>query len=360
MVMLAEHYDFVIGGDPDRDTIDLAIVTAATGRVGGHRSDRTDGPGYVRLLAWAREHACGRRVWALEGTGSFAAGFVTVLAQAGEDVVEITGGKRSRGAKNDRIDAVRAARTALAQEQHAAPRERGLREALRQILVTRQAVLVNRTKAINELKSLIVVAPEHLRAQLRGVALTKQLHRVEQLSSPVDATVEHRVTVLTLRSITARIRFLTAQTAELDPELLALVTAHPAGPALLDEPGVGPVVPAQLLVSWSHRGRVRSEAAFAALAGAAPLQASSGQRTRHRRSPGGDRDLNHPLHTIAITRPRCHPESREYQTKRTAQGKTHRDVRRSLKRALARRLHRRIQNATRPTHTPPIGHPTAP
>jgi len=270
MVMLAEHYDFVIGGDPDRDTIDLAILTAATGRVGGHRSDRTDGPGYVRLLAWAREHACGRRVWALEGTGSFAAGLVTVLAQAGEDVVEITGGKRSRGAKNDRIDAVRAARTALAQEQHAAPRERGLREALRQILVTRQAVLVSRTKAINELKSLIVVAPEHLRAQLRGVALTKQLHRVEQLSSPVDATVEHRVTVLTLRSITARIRFLTAQTAELDPELLALVTAHPAGPALLDEPGVGPVVPAQLLVSWSHRGRVRSEAAFAALAGAAP------------------------------------------------------------------------------------------
>jgi hypothetical protein len=86
MVMLAEHYDFVIGGDPDRDTIDLAIVTAATGRVGGHRSDRTDGPGYVRLLAWAREHACGRRVWALESTGSFAAGLVTVLAQAGEDV----------------------------------------------------------------------------------------------------------------------------------------------------------------------------------------------------------------------------------------------------------------------------------
>lgn len=115
-----------------------------------------------------------------------------------------------------------------------------------------------------------MVAPEHLRAQLRGVALTKQLHRVEQLSRPVDATVEHRVTVLTLRSITARIRFLTAQTAELDPELLALVTAHPAGPALLDEPGVGPVVAAQLLVSWSHRGRVRSEAAFAALAGAAP------------------------------------------------------------------------------------------
>ncbi len=73
--------------------------------------------------------------------------------------------------------------------------------------------------------------------------------------------------MLTLRSITARIRFLFDQAAELDPELLALIKEHPAGPALLTEPGVGPVVAAQLLVSWSHRGRVRSEAAFAALAG---------------------------------------------------------------------------------------------
>jgi len=333
----------------------LAILDAVTGRVRGHRDDRTDGPGYLRLLAWGRQHAPGRRVWALEGTGSFAAGLVMVLAEAGEDVLEITSGKRSRGAKNDRIDAVQAARTALANEQHAAPRERGLREALRQVLVSRQAVLVSRTKAINELKSLIVVAPEHLRAQLRGLSLDKQLDRVEQLHSPADATVEHRVTVLTLHSIAARIRFLLAQTAELDPELLALVKAHPAGPAQLAEPGVGPVVAAQLLVSWSHRGRVRNEAAFAALAGAAPLEASSGQRTRHRLSRGGDRDLNRALHTVAITRLRCHPESRDYETKRTSQGKTHRDVRRSLKRALARRLYRRIQAATRPPNTPARG-----
>ena len=125
-----------------------------------------------------------------------------------------------------------------------------------------------------------------------------------------------------LSSIAARIRFLLAQTAELDPELLALVKQHAAGPTLLAEPGVGPVVAAQLLISWSHRGRVRNEAAFAALAGAAPLEASSGQRTRHRLNRGGDRDLNRALHVIAITRLRCHAESRAYETKRTAQGKT--------------------------------------
>lgn len=349
MVMLAEQYEFVIGGDPDRDTIDLAVVDAATGAVRGHCSDRTDARGYTRLLEWATRQAPGRRVWALEGTGSFAAGLATVLAEAGEDVVEVTGRKRTRGAKSDRIDAVRAAHTALAREQQAEPRARGLREALRQILVTRQAILVSRTKAINELKSLIVVVPEHLRAGLRGVPLATQLQRIAALNSLVGATVEHRVTVLTLKSIAARIEFFLAQTAELDPELVALVKAHPAGPALLAEPGVGPVVAAQLLVSWSHRGRVRNEAAFASLAGVAPLEASSGQHCRHRLNRGGDRDLNRALHTVAITRLRCHPESRAYKIKRTAHGKTHRDVRRSLKRALARRLYRRIEAATRPT-----------
>src|SRR4051812_40210512 len=105
MVMLAEQYDFIIGGDPDRDTIDLAILDTTTGRVHAQTSDRADGSAYVRLLAWAGQRAPGRRVWALEGTGSFAAGLVTVLAEAGEDVVEIQNKKRSRGAKNDRIDA---------------------------------------------------------------------------------------------------------------------------------------------------------------------------------------------------------------------------------------------------------------
>ena len=210
---------------------------------------------------------------------------------------------------------------------------------------------MSRTKAINELKSLIIVASEHLRAPLRGLGVAKQLDRTDQLSSPAGATLEHRVTVRTLRSIATRIRFLSDQAAELDAELSTLVPQHLAGPTLLTEPGVGPVVAAQLLVSWSHRGRVRNEAAFACLAGVAPLEASSGQRTRHRLSRTGDRDLNRALHTVAITRLRCHQESREYELRRAAQGKTRRDVRRSLKRILARRLYRLIQTATQPAAT---------
>jgi hypothetical protein len=347
MVMLTEQYAYVIGGDPDRDTIDLAVLDTHAGQVRAHLADSADGPGYARMLAWADAHAPGARVWALEGTGTFAAGLATVLAEAGEDVVEVAATKRTRGPKTDRIDAVKAARTAMACEHPATPRQRGLREALRMVLRTRHSVLVSRTKAINELKSLIVVAPEHLRAQLRHRTLPRQLATIAQMQAPAGATSEHRTTVFTLRSIAARVRFLSEQLPDLDRELDALLQQHPAGPALLAEPGVGPVVAAQLLVSWSHSGRVRSEAAFASLAGAAPLEASSGQHVRHRLNRSGDRDLNRALHTVAITRMRCHPETRDYEAARTLRGRSHRDIRRCLKRALARRLYRRIEAAVR-------------
>ena len=345
--MLAEDYDFVIGGDPDRDTIDLAVLDTGAGRVHAHLADSADGAGYRRMLTWAGEHAPGRRIWALEGTGSFAAGLVVFLGDAGEKVVEVGALKRARGAKNDRIDAIRAARQALARDEQGALRSGGLREALRMVFACREGVLVSRTKAINELKSLIVVAPEELRAQLRGRSLAAQLARIEQLQIATVAPVEQRLSVFSLQSVAARVRFLYAQLTELDPQLLELIRQHPAGPALLSEAGVGPVVAAQLLISWSHHGRVRNEAAFASLAGVSPLETSSGQRPRHRPNRGGDRALNRALHTVAITRMRCHPETRVYEARRIAEGKSHRDIRRSVKRALARRLHRKIETAAR-------------
>ena len=243
--MLATHYDFVIGGDPDRDTMDLAVLDTTTGGVTATVTDTADGDGYTRMLEWAQTHARGRRVWALEGTGSFAAGFVAVLAGAGEDVVEITGGKRRRGAKNDRIDAIQAARTALSSEHQATPRSRGLREALRQVMATRRAVLVSRTKAINELKSLIVVAREYLRAPLRGRSLLVQLRRIEELVSPPEAGVEHRITVFTMRSIAARIRFLFAQTQPVLDEVPQVVVVGQFARSRPGSPGEGFAVRAE-------------------------------------------------------------------------------------------------------------------
>ena len=65
-----------------------------------------------------------------------------------------------------------------------------------------------------------------------------------------------------------------------------------------------------MLVSWSHAGHLRSEAAFAALAGTNPIPASSGQVTRYRLNRGGDRQLNRALHTILLVRRRIDPDTR--------------------------------------------------
>ena len=115
-------------------------------------------------------------------------------------------------------------------------------------------------------------------------------------------------------------------------------------PRLLDEPGVGPIVAAQLIIAWSHHGRVRSEAAFARLAGAAPIPASSGQTTRHRLSRGGDRQLNRALHTVILHRRLHDPVTKDYIARRIAEGKTSRDAVRLFQRYLARHLYRVLNN----------------
>ena len=113
-------------------------------------------------------------------------------------------------------------------------------------------------------------------------------------------------------------------------------------PGLTHRRGLGPVSAAQLIVSYSHPGRVRNEAAFAALAGTSPLPASSGRTVRHRLNRGGDRALNRAIHTIALTRLRSCPRTQAYAARRTAEGKTHREIRRSLKRYITRELYRAL------------------
>ena len=145
-----------------------------------------------------------------------------------------------------------------------------------------------------------------------------------------------------MRSLARRVEAATREAAELERELLAHVRA--LAPALLDEPGVGAIVAAQLLVAWSHHGRLRSEAAFARLAGVAPIPASSGQTSRHRLSRGGDRQLNRALHTVVLHRRLHDPTTQAYIEQRVAEGKSRRDATRLLKRYLARRLYRLLQN----------------
>jgi transposase len=154
------------------------------------------------------------------------------------------------------------------------------------------------------------------------------------------------MTVRALRSTARRIQLLAVEAAQLRAELERLVAA--VAPWLLELPGIGPISAAQVLVSWSHAGRLRSEAAFAALAGANPIPASSGQVIRHRLNRGGDRQLNRALHTVVLARLRDDPTTRAYAARRRAEGKSARDIRRCLKRAVARQLFKLLERLDRP------------
>jgi transposase len=248
-------------------------------------------------------------------------------------------------AKTDQLDALRAAREALAREHLAQPRQRGAREALRVLLTTRENAMRARTKAICQLKDLVVSAPESLRRPLHALPTAALADRCAHMRSNAAHSVEQRYTILALHTTARRALALEAEAAELEAQLELLV--RQTTPMLLDEPGVGPISAAQLLCSWSHVGRLRSEAAFAAMAGVAPIPASSGQVTRHRLNRPGDRQLNRALHTIIVSRQVHHSETKTYVARRTAEGKSPREIKRCRKRHLARRLFRLLEGADR-------------
>ncbi len=285
------------------------------------------------------------RVWAVEGAGHYGAGLARYLSERGETVLEVgrsPRGERRLHGKDDQLDAVRAARAALRSEPLPRPRSGGRREALRLLLVARRSAVDVRREALVQLRSVIVTAPDRLREELRALPVGRLLQRCSRLRRSSCAGADELATRLVLRSLARRIEAATAESDELERELLAHVRA--LAPALLDEPGVGPIVAAQVLVAWSHPGRVRSEAAFARLAGVAPLPASSGQTTRQRLSRGGDRQLNRALHTVVLHRRQHDPSTRDYIARRVAEGKSRREATRLLKGYLARHLYRLLQS----------------
>ncbi|HEX8069964.1 MAG TPA: transposase, partial [Pyrinomonadaceae bacterium] len=155
------------------------------------------------------------------------------------------------------------------------------------------------------------------------------------LSDPVNAAK------LALRSLARRIALLSDEIAELDTQLMPLVAAAaPRTTALL---GISTGHAGQMLVTAGQNiDRLRSEGAFAALCGASPIPIASGKRGRYRLNPGGDRQANRALHLIAVCRLRYCPKTRAYAQRRTADGKTKKEIMRCLKRYIAREIYQTL------------------
>jgi transposase len=345
--MLAEEVDYVIGVDTHRDQHTLAVVVAPTGAVVAQSSVGADRRGYEAALRLAHRHAAGARLWAVEGAGHYGAGLTRFLSDRGEAVVEVGRSSRAErrlGGKDDPLDALRAARAALASNAQTLPRQGQRQEALRVLLLARRSAVDVRRLALVQLRSVIVTAPESLRDELRHLTVGQLIRRCSRFRRSNSRSPDELAIVLVLRSLARRIEAATDEAEDLEHEIVEHVRA--LVPELLNEPGIGPIVAAQVIVAWSHRDRVRSEAAFARLAGVAPLPASSGQTIRHRLSRGGDRQLNRALHTIILHRRQHDPATKDYIARRVADGKSTRDATRILKRYLARHLYRVMQNTT--------------
>jgi transposase len=342
MFMLGEDVDVVIGVDTHKHTHTAAVLNA-TGAVLDQLTIPADAKGYRQLIAFGQRHG-ERRLWAIEGTGTFGAGLTTALRARSERVVEVdrpVRAPRRAGAKSDGIDAVRAARQAIAGDGVSEPRGRGEREAIRVLLATRAQAVEFRTRAIGALHALVTSAPDTLRERLRDLPLGQLLHTCASLRGSSRQSTEEFATVTALRATARRALACQLEAADHERQINALVQL--VAPGLLAEIGVGPVVAGQIIASWSHRGRVKSEAAFAKLAGVAPIEASSGTVTRHRLSRSGDRQLNRALHTIVMVRVRQDPRTKTYVARRLAEGKGIREIKRSLKRYVARHIFRELE-----------------
>ena len=344
--MLAELIDYSIGVDPDRDRLTSVIVDAATGAEVAAGAFTTTRAGYNEQIAWADTYCDpSRRVWSIEGAGSYGSGACQALQSAGEWVIEFDHPQQAMTpdrAESDRLDALRAGREILNRDHWAQPRARGDRESLRVLHTTRTSALEARTVATNELKALVMTAPVDLRDNLRGVHTAALVDRCTRLRP--SGNDETATTKTALRTLARRIEHLNDEINRLAADLAVIVERM--APQLLDENGVGPINAAIILIAWSHPGRFPNEAAFARLAGVAPIEATSGQnQTRHRLNRSGDRQLNRALHHIVLTRMRTCPDTRAYITRRTIEdNKTTREARRCLKRYIARHLYRILEH----------------
>jgi len=354
--------EVTLGVDTHADT-HVAAVIDPLGRHLGHGTFDTGLAGFKALLAWANQF--GTIVIAgVEGTGAYGAGLARFLSSEAIVVVEVDRpdrkARRYEG-KSDPIDAYAAARAAASGRATGTPKARtGDVESVRVLRVARTSAVRTRARALTQLKSLIVTAPDGLRAQLHGLdgrrlvttcarlrptrdqpptpsPFAKRTPRPGRLTDPTAATKR------SLASIAGRVQILDTEIAELDDDLHTLIT--PIAPTLLAINGVGLDGAGQLLVTaGDNPERIRTEAAFAHLCGVAPIPASSGKTSnRHRLNRGGDRAANAALYRIVLCRLRHDPATRAYVQRRTSTGKSKKDIIRCLKRYIAREIYNAIQ-----------------
>jgi transposase len=337
----------VTGGVDTHADVHVAAALDPIGGLLGVAEFPATAAGYARLLGWLGGFGTVCLV-GIEGTGSYGAGLARHITAAGVRVVEVDRSDRQdrrRQGKSDPLDAVSAARAAQSGRARGAPKGRdGAVEAIRALMVAKRSARAERTQTINQARALIVTGPDDLRARFAKHTAAALVAETASLR-PRPGDVVGYATQIALRELGRRAIFLDGQLGRLDELIAPLVTAR--APGLLALYGVGPDSAAMLLVAaGDHPERLRSEAAWAHLCATAPIPASSGKVTRHRLNPGGDRQANHALWQIVITRMSSHPPTRAYAARRGKEGLSKKEIIRCLKRYAAREVYPHLRPPT--------------
>lgn len=344
MTIVAEKYDYVIGVDTHAQTHTYAIINTRTGARQGCQVFPVTVQGMNRAIAWIGRNTEGQVLAAVEGTRSYGATITHALTIAGLSVVEVKPPRKKDRAgvgKTDEIDATAAAMGVLGQDTDRLllPRADGIRSALNVLVGSRNRIDAHRTATRNALNAL--VREIDLGIDARKALSDREIRQISSWRDHPSDTVEQRYA----RAEAVR---LATSILDADKELKANKQAlgeldEQLAPTLQSQFGFGAVTVAWILVAYSHPGRIRSEAAFASLAGVAPLQASSGNTVRHRLNRHGDRLLNQALDVIARSRMHYDAVTKDYVEKRTAEGLGYREIKRILKRYIARSVFRQLQ-----------------
>lgn len=342
---MAEVVRDVYGGVDTHKDVHVTAIVDQTGRILDTETFPASPAGYRQLERWLRSFGTVIRV-GVEGTGSYGVGLTRHLTGAGVEVVEVNRPNRQlrrRRGKSDTVDAEAAARAALNGDASGIPKGNdGIVESIRAIRVVFCSTRAHRTRVSNQLRDLITTAPEPLRQQLEPLTTAQRVQRCARfrpaaLTDPTEAT-KHAP-----RTLARQHQALSADLDELRRHLDQLTTT--ANPALRAAKGIGADVASILLIAaGDHPDRLRSDASFAALCGASPVEASSGKIVRHRLNQGGNRQANHALWRIAMVRLSTDAETRAYAERRHADGKSRREIIRCLKRFIARDIYTLLTN----------------
>jgi len=323
----------VIGMDPHKRSVTIEVMTGTEQVLAKQRFDTTSG-GFKQLLTYTKQWP--DRLWAVEGCNGIGRHVASRLVRAGEQVVDVPPKLSARlrmfdtrqGRKTDPDDAHAIAMVAV--------RMNGLRPVVNDEQHDLLRILADRRRALGEDHNRMISQVHQLLLELIPGGAKKDLSAAQ--ARVLLAGVRPRDLVGKTRKrvaleLVGDLEKVYQRSKALDKEIKQLIIE--TGSTLMDLHGIGPSSAARLLIEVGDINRFPDRNHFASWNGTAPLDASSGDQTRHRLSRAGNRQINRALHVMAIVQLRNPTEGRTYFDRRKAAGKTSMEAMRSLKRRLS-------------------------